>query len=122
MNTDGQSLRVISCASFIVLGLSLQAATAQESGEDETTRLETVEVTAQRLTQNAQDVPISITTLSDEKLANLSGGAADIRFLSARVPSVVAESSFGRTFPRFYIRGIGNTCLLYTSPSPRDRG
>ena len=31
-----------------------------------------------------------------------------MRFLSGRVPSLVIESSFGRAFPRFYIRGLGN--------------
>ena len=44
----------------------------------------------------------------DETLAINSGGA-DIRGLSGRVPSLNIESSFGRTFPRFYIRGLGNT-------------
>lgn len=29
--------------------------------------------------------------------------------LSGRVPSLYAESAFGRTFPRFYVRGLGNT-------------
>ncbi|MFB0999866.1 MAG: TonB-dependent receptor, partial [Colwellia sp.] len=33
----------------------------------------------------------------------------DVRSLSAKVPSLLIESSFGRTFPRFYIRGLGNT-------------
>ena len=33
----------------------------------------------------------------------------DVRALSAKVPSLLIESSFGRTFPRFYIRGLGNT-------------
>ena len=71
--------------------------------------LEEIIVTAQKRQENQQEVPISIATLSGDKLANLSAGGADIRFLSARVPSVVVESSFGRTFPRFYIRGLGNT-------------
>ncbi len=107
-------------ASISTIGLCLAANTAQAQTETETeeVRLDTVEVTAQRVTENIQDVPISITTLSGDKLANISGGAADIRFLSARVPSVVAESSFGRTFPRFYIRGIGNTDFDLNSTQP----
>ena len=108
----------MSCVSFLALSAGALPAIAQESGEDTPTRLDTVEVTAQRITQDAQDVPISITTLSGDKLANISGGAADVRFLSARVPSVVAESSFGRTFPRFYIRGIGNTDFDLNSTQP----
>ena len=44
-----------------------------------------------------------------DKLAVINSGGLDIRFLSSRTPSLQAESSFGRTFPRFYIRGLGNT-------------
>jgi len=113
----------LACTSLLALSASLQLgslqlASAQTNQEDTAARLETVEVTAQRITQDAQDVPISITTLSGDKLDNLKAGGADIRFLSARVPSVVAESSFGRTFPRFYIRGIGNTDFDLNSTQP----
>ena len=104
--------------SISTLALCLGAHAAQAQTETEEVRLDTVEVTAQRVTENIQDVPISITTLSGDKLANISAGGADIRFLSARVPSVVAESSFGRTFPRFYIRGIGNTDFDLNSTQP----
>ncbi|MEM0987155.1 MAG: TonB-dependent receptor [Pseudomonadota bacterium] len=87
--------------------------------EDETeARLSTITVTAQRVEENLQDVPISVTTLADEKLNSLKAGGADIRFLSARVPSVIAESSFGRAFPRFYIRGIGNTDFDLNATQP----
>lgn len=107
-----------SCTSLLAIATGLAAATAQDTASDDTIRLDTVEVTAQRVTENIQDVPISITTLSGDKLANISAGGVDIRFLSARVPSVVAESSFGRTFPRFYIRGIGNTDFDLNSTQP----
>jgi iron complex outermembrane receptor protein len=33
----------------------------------------------------------------------------DVRALSGKLPSLLIESSFGRTFPRFYMRGLGNT-------------
>jgi iron complex outermembrane receptor protein len=109
----------LSAVSLLALGTSLSLANAQTNADEaDEYRLADVEVTAQRITQNIQDVPISITTLSGEKLANISAGGADIRFLSARVPSVVAESSFGRSFPRFYIRGIGNTDFDLNSTQP----
>lgn len=72
-------------------------------------QLEEVVVTAQKRTQNIQDVPFSIDVLAGQKLDVLSSAGADILFLSGRSPSVYAESSSGRTFPRFYIRGLGNT-------------
>ena len=68
-----------------------------------------VTVTAQRRTENIKDVPVSVTLLKDEKLDVLLSGGQDIRLLAGKVPSLNVESSNGRTFPRFYIRGYGNT-------------
>ncbi|MEL7130732.1 MAG: TonB-dependent receptor plug domain-containing protein, partial [Pseudomonadota bacterium] len=101
-----------------LLALCLMAPALAQSEEEETVRLDEITVTAQRVSENIQDVPISITTLSGETLDTFAAGGADIRFLSARVPSVVAESSFGRSFPRFYIRGIGNTDFDLNSTQP----
>ncbi len=108
----------LSTAAAVLFGLSASPALAQDIGDAEARRLDPVVTTAQRVEQDAQDVPISITTVSDEKLDNLKAGGADIRFLSARVPSVIAESSFGRAFPRFYIRGYGNTDFDLNSTQP----
>ena len=109
---------LISAASIAVSGLAGLPATAQTNSDADARRLEPVVTTAQRVEQDAQDVPISITTVSGEKLDNIKAGGADIRFLSARAPSVIAESSFGRAFPRFYIRGIGNTDFDLNSSQP----
>ena len=66
-------------------------------------------VTATRVSESSKNVPVAVTSISGEKLAVINSGGLDIRFLSSRTPSLQAESSFGRTFPRFYIRGLGNT-------------
>ncbi|KQX20008.1 MULTISPECIES: TonB-dependent receptor [unclassified Sphingomonas] len=66
-------------------------------------------VTATRRAENIKDVPVAVTAIGGEKLAVLNSSGLDIRFLSSRTPSLQIESSFGRTFPRFYIRGLGNT-------------
>jgi iron complex outermembrane receptor protein len=87
--------------SALLISSALTPAFAQESDE--------VIVTAQKREQSLQDVPLSVEVLSDEKLDVLSSGGEDILFLNARVPSLYAETSFGRAFPRFYIRGLGNT-------------
>ncbi|MGE0410305.1 MAG: TonB-dependent receptor [Amphiplicatus sp.] len=68
-----------------------------------------VVVTAQKRTQQIDDVPLSLDVISGAKLDALSAGGEDILFLAARSPSLYAESSSGRNFPRFYIRGLGNT-------------
>src|SRR5438067_7660659 len=73
------------------------------------TELQSVTVTAQRRTENIKEVPVSVTQLKGEKLDVLVSGGEDIRVLAAKVPSLNIESSNGRTFPRFYIRGYGNT-------------
>ncbi|MBB5610604.1 MULTISPECIES: TonB-dependent receptor [unclassified Janthinobacterium] len=81
-------------------------------------QLETVIVTAQRRAENIKDVPMSIATLKGEKLDVLTAGGQDIRFLSGRSPSVSVESDYGRTFPRFYIRGLGNTDFDLNASQP----
>jgi iron complex outermembrane receptor protein len=71
--------------------------------------LQQVTVTAQRRTENIKEVPVSVSAIKGEKLDVLVSGGEDIRVLAAKVPSLNIESSNGRTFPRFYIRGYGNT-------------
>ncbi|MEV4781343.1 TonB-dependent receptor [Burkholderia sp. LMU1-1-1.1] len=87
--------------------MPIGSAFAQSAATD--AQLETVVVTAQRRAENIKDVPVSVTLLKDEKLDVLLSGGQDIRLLAGKVASLNVESSNGRTFPRFYIRGYGNT-------------
>jgi len=64
------------------------------------------------------EVPLSVTTLDLDQLVLVSAGAADVKAVSARVPSLLLESSFGRAFPRFYIRGLGNTDFDLNASQP----
>ena len=80
--------------------------------------LQTVTVTAQRVTENAKNVPISVSTIAGEALDVINSSGEDIRALSGRVPSLNIESSFGRAFPRFYIRGYGNTDFHLNASQP----
>jgi iron complex outermembrane receptor protein len=80
--------------------------------------LEEVIVTATKRAENIQDVPISITALSPEEIATISAGVPDIRFMNGRVANLGIESSFGRVFPRFYIRGYGNTDFDLNASQP----
>jgi iron complex outermembrane receptor protein len=82
---------------------------AQVQKQNKTSGLEVIQVTARKRTENVKDVPISVSALTSENLDVLGSSGMDVRSLSARVPSLLIESSFGRTFPRFYIRGLGNT-------------
>ena len=98
--------------------LALALAVPPAAQAQDAVTLDALEVTAQRKVENIQDVPISISALSGEKLGVLASGAGDVRFLSGRVPSLNIESSFGRAFPRFYIRGLGNTDFDLNASQP----
>lgn len=98
--------------------LAQAPAPAAGASAPEVGKLQTVTVTAERRTENVQDVPSSITTLSGEILDVLNTSGQDLRLFSGRVPSLNIESSFGRAFPRFYIRGYGNTDFRLNASQP----
>ena len=108
-------LRPQRLAMLLAIGAAwpLSQAVAQQVAPDPAPQaglqLEQVNVTAQRRTENYKDVPISATVLNPETLETLSTSGQDIRVLAGKVPSLNIESSNGRTFPRVYIRGYGNT-------------
>jgi iron complex outermembrane receptor protein len=95
-----------------------QAAPPAASASGATGVLAPVTVTAERRTENIKDVPSSVSTISGEKLDVLNSSGEDVRVLSGRVPSLNIESSFGRAFPRFYIRGYGNTDFHLNASQP----
>ena len=77
-----------------------------------------VVVTAQKRSENLQDVPLSVAALDGERLQSIFAGGDDILSLSARVPALYAESSNGRVAPRFYIRGLGNADFDLAASQP----
>jgi len=89
-----------------------------EETTDKTVKLEVIEVTAQRRTQNLQEVPLSVAAVQGDALDAYGSSGMDIRFLSGRIPSLNIESSFGRTFPRFYVRGLGNADFDLNASQP----
>jgi iron complex outermembrane receptor protein len=94
------------------------AAFAQDETAQNSAALGEIVVTAQRREENLQDVPLSVTAVSGDQLGAITAGGVDIRGISGRVPSLLVESSFGRTFPRFYIRGLGNTDFDFNASQP----
>ncbi len=109
-------LAVAVAAAFPLQGAYAQS-TAPEAGAS-TGQLQAVIVTASRRSENIKDVPQSISTLSADTLETVNASGQDIRALSGRVPSLNIESDFGRTFPRFYIRGLGNTDFDLNASQP----
>ncbi|MEO1230102.1 MAG: TonB-dependent receptor [Myxococcota bacterium] len=118
--------RTLSLLLFAVVALSSERSSAQEPFDetelppveelealedldlDALLGLEVVTVTAQKRVEDLQDVPVSVAAVSGAQISKLRTSGSDIRFLAFRVPSLSIESSFGRTFPRLYIRGLGN--------------
>jgi iron complex outermembrane receptor protein len=80
--------------------------------------LEEIVVTAQRRDENIQEVPISITSLSGDRLAARFANGDDILALSAAAPGLYIESSNGRLAPRFYLRGLGNADFTAAASQP----
>ena len=80
--------------------------------------LATVNVTAEKRVENLQKVPISMTVLTPEKLDNYGQSGDTVLQLASRAPSVYAETSYGREFPRFYIRGLGNSDFDLNASQP----
>jgi iron complex outermembrane recepter protein len=81
-------------------------------------QIEEVTVTAQRYSQNIQDVPESVATLPSEQFNSIFESGEDIKALANNVPNLYAESSNGRVAPRFYIRGLGNTDFDLAASQP----
>jgi len=101
-------LAAVAAASFLLPAGARAAGTAGADTAASDT-LEVVIVTATRREQNLNDVPFSATALSGEPLLTLGSAGDDIKQLAFKVPSLNIESSNGRAFPRFYIRGYGNS-------------
>ena len=82
------------------------------------TILEEIVVTAQKREQNIQDVPISISRLSGQRLTSKFTGGEDVLALASTVPGLHVESSNGRLSPRFYMRGLGNADFTPSASQP----
>jgi iron complex outermembrane receptor protein len=76
-------------------------------------------VTAQRRQERLTDVPVSVGVVRGDDLRTFTAGGDDtLLALSGRVPGLYAESTTGRIFPRFYIRGLGNIDFYLGASQP----
>ncbi|WP_291204404.1 TonB-dependent receptor [Hyphomonas sp.] len=106
-------------ASCCAIAILAPFALAQDaSTEDAALKLKSVTVTATKREENIKDVPVSLTSLDESALATFGQAGEDIQFLTARVPSLIIETSYGRIFPRPYIRGLGNTDFDFNASQP----
>jgi iron complex outermembrane receptor protein len=81
--------------------------------------LDEVVVTAERRSENLQKVPLSVGVVGGEEARTATAGGDDtLLALSGKVPSFYAETTTGRIFPRFYIRGLGNIDFYLGASQP----
>src|SRR4051812_48056358 len=110
----GVSIGAMLCATAAV-AQEAPSATAGASSDD----LGEVVVTAQRRSENLQKVPVSVGVISGADQRTFTAGGDDtLLSLSGRVPSLYVESTTGRIFPRFYIRGLGNIDFYLGASQP----
>ncbi len=106
-------------SSIIALGMAIAFGSfAQAEETKKADGLEVVIVTARKKSEASKDIPLSLSAFKGDALSTLMSGAADMNALSAKTPSVAVESSFGRVFPRIYIRGLGNTDFDINASQP----
>lgn len=102
----------------LAIAISLPVLAHAQDNNDEAKTLDAIEVTAQRRTENVQKIPVSVSAIKGENLNAITTSGEDVRVLSGKVPSLYVEGSFGRAFPRFYIRGLGNTDFDLNASQP----
>src|SRR5690242_10631711 len=69
-------------------------------------KIETIVVTARKRVENVHDVPISMSTISADQIANR--GASDLRDLDGTVPNMVETGLASNINPLVSIRGISS--------------
>ena len=118
----------LSCAALLTAPFALPAlaaaaeppatAAAREAAATATS-LDAVTVTAERREENLQQVPVSVGVVQGAQMREFTTGGDDtLLALSGRVPSFYAETTTGRIFPRFYIRGLGNIDFYLGASQP----
>lgn len=100
--------KTLFCATALTALTALQAAPAlaQDDSGDNARRLGTVNVTAQRVEENLQDVPVAVTALSTEQIEDKQ--VLNIRDLTAQVPNInIATNTGTASAARIFLRGVG---------------
>lgn len=105
-------------AGLSALALLVPAGVAAQTAQPAEPALEEIIVTAQRRSENLQEVPVSVAAISGDTFRDYLAGGGDVLALSGRVPGLYAETSTGRIFPRFYIRGLGNNDFYLGASQP----
>ena len=89
-----------------------QEAPAAASGEQKTTTLESIKVTARKREETLQEVPVAVTAFTSDALDKLN--IKDIGDLDAQVPNLTIYAARGSSSAATaYIRGVGQSDTLW---------
>lgn len=101
---------------FLAIGLltlSVPIVYAQDDDEEETLALDDVTVTARRVQESLQDVPVAVTSFSREELEDAQ--AENLDSLKGAVPNMnLVQGRGSASSANIYIRGIGQPDALQT--------
>jgi iron complex outermembrane receptor protein len=121
LHIAGRSAKLLAGVAFLAFASTAsfaQSAAITTASADEGD-IGVITVTAERRAENLLNVPISVGVQSGNQIRDYqSGGDDTLLTLSGRVPSLYVESTTGRIFPRFYIRGLGNVDFYLGASQP----
>jgi iron complex outermembrane recepter protein len=101
-----QSTCLLAVAAVLASGLLLpQAASAQDASDVTDQGIEEIIVTAQKRSESIQDVPLSITAVDGESLAER--GVTNAVDFAKEIPNIQIKTGFAATNPTIFMRGIG---------------
>ncbi|TLM77342.1 TonB-dependent receptor [Microbulbifer harenosus] len=99
-------LRPIARAILHSFGIVAIAAPTVVFAQSDAPVLEEVQVTAQKRTESMQDVPVSVSAITGDDLANT--GFRDVSDIAAQVPSLIVTTNISPINASFRTRRIGN--------------
>jgi iron complex outermembrane receptor protein len=100
--------RSIMCSTLAILGFAAPAV-AQESTVSSALVLEEIVVTAQKRAQSAQDVPVAMTVIGADALANVGGSR--MQDLTQLSPSLTITEGSNQNNHSIVLRGIGTSAF-----------
>jgi outer membrane receptor protein involved in Fe transport len=101
--------RLVGCASLttiatLLLATGANAQTTTPTAAEDNTGLADIVVTANKRSENLQNVPIAINAIAGDALT--TRGIVETSDLAAQVPNLQISSPFGKTQPNFILRGV----------------
>jgi iron complex outermembrane receptor protein len=114
MQSIQRAIRITASLSVIAALSFSTSAVAQDQPEESSAQLEDIVVTAQRRSENLQNVPIAVTALSAERLTG--AGIQSAQDLSLVTPAMTAPDTIGVFQPR--IRAVGSGSIAPGNEMP----